>query len=94
VRIGDSLSGITVNSSQSNLHVGDFSYTWPISERLSTLGRFAQDIRQDHFQNILFGLQYDTCCWAMRLVGGKTLTGLSTSNTPIYRNQFYIQLSL
>jgi LPS-assembly protein len=94
VRNGDSLSGITVNSSQSNLQVASFSYAWPLSEKISTLGRISQDIRQNHFQNLLLGLQYDTCCFAIRLVGGRTLTGLSTSNTPQYRNQYFIQISL
>lgn len=94
VRNGDSLSGITVNSSQSNLQVADLSFAWPVTHAISTVGRFSQDIRQNHFQNLLFGLQYDTCCWAMRLVGGRAFTALSTNNAPQYHNQYFLQIAL
>ena len=93
VRNGDSLSGITVNSSQSNLQVADFSFAWPLTPTISTIGRFSQDIKQNHFQNALLGLQYDTCCWAIRLVGGQAFTNLSTNNSPQYHNQYYMQFA-
>ena len=43
----------------------------------------------------VLGLQYDTCCWAARLLGGRTFQSLSVdSSTPQYNNNVYIQILL
>ena len=60
------------------------------------VGRWTQNWNQQHLQNLIYGLQYDTCCWAMRFVGGRTFTGLDPlqNYAPKYNPEFYIQLSL
>ena len=41
------------------------------------------------------GLQYDTCCWAFRLLGGHTFQSLSPDGfTPQYNNNVYFQVLL
>ena len=42
----------------------------------------------------LLGVQYDSCCWAMRLMGGRTFKSLSASLEPQYNNNVYLQLLL
>ncbi|OGT41019.1 MAG: hypothetical protein A3F42_06805 [Gammaproteobacteria bacterium RIFCSPHIGHO2_12_FULL_37_34] len=90
---GDIFSGITVNNSQNNLKLTDFSFAWPVIHDISMVGRWSQDWNQQRLQNMLYGVQYDTCCWAMRLVGGRVFTNLS-NNSPQYKNEFYIQFAL
>lgn len=90
----DILSGIVVNNGKNNLVVTDTSFVWPLTERTSIVGRYSRDWHADHFQNLLYGLQYDTCCWAMRLVGGKTFTNAVNVNRPQYRSTFFIQFDL
>jgi LPS-assembly protein len=95
-RNGDIQSGITENSSQNNLKNTDLSFSWPIIHDVSVLGRWSQAWNTNHLQNLLYGLQYDTCCWAVRLVGGRAFIGPNpdNKNTLQYNNQFYIQFSL
>jgi LPS-assembly protein len=95
-RSGDVLSGISTTNSANNLKVTDVSIAWPISENLSATGRWSQNWNHDHLQNLLYGLQYDTCCWAARFVGGRAFVGFNPNenNKPQYNNEYYIQFSL
>ncbi|HEU5281342.1 MAG TPA: LPS assembly protein LptD [Gammaproteobacteria bacterium] len=97
VRNGDDvLSGVSVNSSENNLKLTDLSASWPISPDVSALGRWSQNWDQHHLQNLIYGLQYDTCCWAVRLVGGRAFTNFdpTQNNKPQYNSEFYIQFAL
>jgi LPS-assembly protein len=94
VRNGDLQPGLPVNSSGNNLKQIDFSFAWPISNNWSAVGRWTQSINQAHFQNQLYGLQYDSCCWAVRFVAGKTFTNLDIYGSPVYDNQIYLQFAL
>ena len=41
------------------------------------------------------GAQYDTCCWAVRLLGGRVFNSLSPSTLkPQYNNNVYLQVLL
>ena len=88
-----SFSGVNLNSNAgNNLRITDFSFAWPLSASMSTVGRWSEDWHQSHLQNLLYGLQYDTCCWAVRMIGGRSLT--TFNQTPQYNNEFYIQFAL
>jgi len=93
VRNGDQLPGESL-SSASNLSQTDLSTSWPILHDWSALGRWTQNWNHHHFQNLLYGLQYDSCCWAIRFVTGRTFTGLNLNNIFQYNTQFYIQFAL
>ncbi|RDI41490.1 LPS-assembly protein LptD [Aquicella lusitana] len=92
-RNGNPFSGITLNESDNNIKMTDFSFVWPVIRDLNAVGRWTQDWNTNHFQNLLYGLQYDTCCWAVRMVGGRTFTNLE-NRTPMYANEVYVQLLL
>src|SRR5579885_1162554 len=68
-RSGDVLSGISTTSPSNNLKVTDVSAAWPVFRDISVVGRWSQNWNHEHLQNLLYGLQYDTCCWAVRAVG-------------------------
>ena len=95
---GDVPSGLSSTQSRNNLKVTDFSFAWPVplTHDFSAVGRWSQNWNQQHLQNLLYGLQYDTCCWAVQLVGGKAFTNLNAAknNKPEFNKQFYIQFSL
>lgn len=94
---GDPQSGSTAGFLQNNnLKLTDFSFVWPITADLSAIGRWSQNWNQQHLQDLLYGLQYDTCCWAMRFVGGRTFTNLDPNQNyaPKYTPEFYIQFAL
>jgi LPS-assembly protein len=61
---------------------------------ISSVGRWSHDWNTNHFQNLLFGLQYDTCCWAVRAVGERAFTKLGPNGTPKYNSGYYLQFAL
>ncbi len=93
---GDPLAGATENSGQNNLKLTNFSFSWPVTEDWGVVGLWSQNWNQQHLQNAIYGVQYDTCCWAMRFVGGRTFLSLNTTqnNTPVYSSDFFIQFTL
>ncbi|VVC75053.1 LPS-assembly protein LptD [Aquicella siphonis] len=95
-RSGDILSGVSTTNASNNLKVTDFSAAWPLVRDILVVGRWSQNWNHEHLQNLLYGLQYDTCCWAVRLVGGRAFTGFdpNNNNKPQYNSEFYIQFSL
>lgn len=94
VRAGEILPSDAINSSASNLSVTDFSFNWPVLRDWSAIGRWTQNWNHNYFQNLLYGLQYDSCCWAARIVAGRLFTNLNLNSTPEYNTQFYVQFAL
>ena len=78
------------------LHQASVAYAWPLTEKISTLGAYSYNISEAYSMMTFAGLQYDTCCWAFRLLGGRTFQSLSTdgSLTPQYNNNVYFQILL
>lgn len=72
----------------------DLSFTWPLTRDWSSIGRWTQNWSEGHFKNLLYGLQYDSCCWAVRFVAGRTYTNATPDNTYEYDTEFYIQFAL
>lgn len=95
-RSGDALSGIVSTSPSNNLKVTDISFAWPFLHDLSAVGRWSYNWNHQHLQNLLYGLQYESCCWAVQFVGGRAFTGLDPANNQSfnYNNEFYIQFAL
>lgn len=83
-----------VDSSNNALHQGLFAYSIPFSEKWSTIGAYSQNISKNYSMMSLLGVQYDSCCWAMRLLGGKTFKSLNAQFEPQYNNNVYLQLLL
>lgn len=95
-RSGDILSGVQTTKSINNLKVTDISAAWPIMSDISFVGRWSQNWNREHLQNLVYGLQYESCCWAVRIVGGRAFAGFDTlhNNKPLYTSEFSIQFSL
>ncbi len=87
-------STVTGIQENNNLSQTDVSFAWPISRDWSSVGRWTQNWNHHHFQNLLYGLQYDSCCWAVRFVTGRAFANLSPTNTYQYNTQFFIQFAL
>jgi LPS-assembly protein len=94
VRQGDPQPGLAPNASGNNLKQTDLSFAWPIVYNWSAVGRWTESINEGHFQNLLAGLQYDSCCWAVRALAGRTFLNLDANNVPVYNDEFYFQFAL
>ncbi len=47
----------------------DFSMRWPVNPNWSVVGRFNYSLQNDRTIESLLGLEYNSCCWATRIVG-------------------------
>lgn len=54
-----------------SLEQGDVSWSWPLSERWNFVGRYNYSLREDEVLEQFFGLEYESCCWGVRLVTRK-----------------------
>ena len=71
------------------------AYASPINDRWSTLGVYSYNISKGYSMLGLLGLQYENCCWATRLIGGRTFQSLNTNSLqPEYNNNIYFQVVL
>lgn len=47
----------------------DAGIVWPLSPQVSMIGRYFYDLEEERVMETFGGLQYDDCCWRLRLVG-------------------------
>ena len=52
------------------------------------------NIDEEYFNQYFAGLEYNSCCWAIRMLGGRTYTGLNKQENPKFDNRIYIQFVL
>lgn len=94
VRNGDPQFDEPPDSDANNLSQTDLTFTWGLSRDWSAIGRWTQSWNQGRFQNLLYGVQYDSCCWAVRFVAGRVYTNQTVNNTYAYNTEFYLQFAL
>jgi len=82
------------NSHKNNLNQTDFSLVWPITKKWQFIGRWNYNISHDYPQTYYGGLQYDSCCWSVRVLAGREFDYLDNNNTPIFDNRIYFQIAL
>ncbi len=86
---------VTNNPSQDNpLHQLSFAYAWPFNSNWSTLGGYNYNISKRYEMMSFFGVQYDNCCWAVRLMGGRAFRDLDSFARPKYNNNVFLQILL
>ncbi|MDQ2068769.1 LPS-assembly protein LptD [Natronospira bacteriovora] len=44
----------------------DFSFAWPITDRIRAFGRWNHSLQDDETLERFGGLEYESCCWALR----------------------------
>lgn len=77
------------------LNQSTVSFAWPFTEHWSSLGIYSYNMSKGYNMINFLGLQYDSCCWAFRLLGGRTFKSLTPSATiPQYDNNVYVQVLL
>ncbi|MFQ6004508.1 MAG: LPS-assembly protein LptD [Woeseia sp.] len=51
-----------------SLEQGDISWSWPLAKSWNFVGRYNFSFRDDEPLERFFGLEYENCCWGLRLV--------------------------
>jgi len=68
----------------------DASFRWPWNHQTSVVGRFDYSLDDSRILETFGGLEYESCCWAMRLVGRRFLA----DDRGAYNNGVFLQLEL
>jgi len=68
----------------------DVSFRWPLSTNLSALGRWNHSLRDDDLLEAVAGVEYNSCCWALRAVARRYLTNTDGD----LDNAFFFQVVL
>ena len=77
------------------LHQATVAYATPLNDRWSGLGVYSYNISKGYGMLGVAGLQYENCCWAARLMGGRTFMSLDPNSfQPKYNNNVYFQILL
>ena len=51
-----------------DIEQADAAFTWPVSNHLALIGRYYYDLEESSLIEAFGGLQYDDCCWRLRVV--------------------------
>ena len=57
-----------------SLEQGDVSWTWPVAKRWNFVGRYNFSFRDQEALEQFFGLEYESCCWGLRLVSRRHIS--------------------
>ena len=78
----------------------EFSFSLQVSDDLSFVGRWQQDLTKNRTIDSFAGLEYEGCCWAVRLVARRYLnirldrTGIAVPGTDEFNNGIYLEFIL
>ena len=68
----------------------DLAAVWPVSNKLSLIGRWYYSVEESHSLETVAGLEYGDCCWHLRAVWRRYLD----SNGEAYNDTALLQLEL
>ena len=57
-----------------SLEQGDLSWSWPIATRWNFVGRYNYSFRDREVLEQFFGVEYESCCWGLRLVSRRHIS--------------------
>jgi len=62
---------------------GDISLSWPMSKNWNVVGRYNYSFRDKEALEQFVGIEYESCCWGLRLVTRRYITGDGTRDSSI-----------
>ncbi len=57
-----------------SLEQGDLSWSWPVASRWNFVGRYNFSFEDKEMLEQFFGLEYESCCWGLRLVSRRHIS--------------------
>ena len=57
-----------------SLEQGDVSWSWPIAKQWNFVGRYKYSFREEEALEEFFGVEYESCCWGLRLVSRRHIS--------------------
>ena len=82
------------SADNSNLKQINLGISWPISTRWQALSGVNYSISSNYTPTYLYGLQYSSCCWSLRVLTSRRYVGQTSDNTRKYDKTVYLQFLL
>ena len=57
-----------------SIEQGDVSVSWPITKSWNFVGRYNYSFRDRESLEQFFGLEYESCCWGLRMISRRFLS--------------------
>ncbi|MGB5721028.1 MAG: LPS assembly protein LptD, partial [Woeseiaceae bacterium] len=57
-----------------SLEQGDLSWSWPVRAQWNFVGRYNFSFRDEEVLEQFFGIEYESCCWGLRLVSRRHIS--------------------
>lgn len=78
-----------------NLEQTDVSFAWPFANNYSFLSRWNYSLTENRDIETIIGVEYESCCWALRLISQRYLNDTTnTNNTDEYNLSVMLQFVL
>lgn len=87
----DKIFNVGYRFRRNDLEQTDVSFLWPVRARWSAVGRWNYSIKDKLTLERFAGLQYDTCCWAVRLVARQYVNNLNSDTNTAFYLQFVLK---
>lgn len=68
----------------------DTSFIWPLAPQWGLIGRWQYDIDNDENIESLFGVEYEDCCWSIRIAAREWLDDTDNTDSALYI-QFFLK---
>jgi LPS-assembly protein len=68
----------------------DVSLAWPLAQNWRAVGRFNYSLKENTTLEAFAGIEYESCCWGLRLVGRRYLTNTLGDHS----NAIFLELEL
>lgn len=94
VRKGDLLTAYAQNTSKDNLNRINLALAWQLDDHWQVLANWNYNLSHGHPQAYFYGLQYDSCCWALRFVASRIVTAENINDSATYQTNIFVQLQL
>jgi len=71
---GNKILNFAYRYRRDTLEQGDISWSWPIKKRWNFVGRYNYSFRDEEALEQFFGLEYESCCWGLRLISRRYIS--------------------
>ncbi|MGB1270875.1 MAG: LPS-assembly protein LptD, partial [Endozoicomonas sp.] len=81
-------------TTENNLRQTDISFAWPVYNRWSAMGRWQYDITTKRNLEIMSGVEYNSCCYQVRLLWRNWIEDGSNIDHPDTKSGVFLQFVL
>jgi LPS-assembly protein len=74
-----------------SLEQGDVSWSWPLSKKWNFVGRYNYSFRDEQALEEFYGLEYESCCWGLRIVSRRYISTRDGTRDTTYGLQLVLK---